>query len=285
MDTKVYQDPTLFWSEVSPSLLKEEAKNSLILGLSKLFTSNPASYVFQAALFDGAELRGAVVVCRHNLNQNLLPSPTPSIEYAGKLFAILPSRVTGIVGETSTVGVYSTLFEKQGHRTKPLMTQGIYRCREVIWPKRTEAFQFRRAEESDLDLITQWVEEFQREAIPHETPINVRTVALDKIRHGMIFMLLKSYKPLAMAAWSRDLGTSCTVNLVYTPKPERKNGYGSMVTAYLTQHLLTSGKRETNLYTDMSNPTSNKIYQSIGYKFVSDSIHLEIVGRDLKTAP
>lgn len=31
------------------------------------------------------------------------------------------------------------------------------------------------------------------------------------------------------------------------------------------------------LYTDMLNPTSNKIYQEIGYKHIADSIHISFV--------
>ena len=34
------------------------------------------------------------------------------------------------------------------------------------------------------------------------------------------------------------------------------------------------------LYTDMMNPTSNKIYQEIGYQKIADSIHIEFVLED-----
>jgi predicted GNAT family acetyltransferase len=34
------------------------------------------------------------------------------------------------------------------------------------------------------------------------------------------------------------------------------------------------------LYTDMLNPTSNKIYQEIGYRKIADSIHIEFVEKE-----
>lgn len=70
---------------------------------------------------------------------------------------------------------------------------------------------------------------------------------------------------VSMSCGSRDIGTPASVNLVFTPKNLRKNGYANLATAQLTQHLLDIGKSETNLYTDIGNPRSNKIYQDIGY--------------------
>lgn len=67
----------------------------------------------------------------------------------------------------------------------------------------------------------------------------------------MVYVIEKNRELLSMVVGSRDVGTSCSVNLVFTPKHLRKNGYASLVTAELTKQLLNSGKRETNLYTDM----------------------------------
>ncbi len=93
----------------------------------------------------------------------------------------------------------------------------------------------------------------------------------------MIYVIEANGELVSMAAWGRDIETSCSVNLVFTPQPLRKKGLASLVTAKLTQHLLDHGKKETNLYTDMSNSTSNKIYMSIGYEFVCDSVHFGVI--------
>ena len=45
----------------------------------------------------------------------------------------------------------------------------------------------------------------------------------------------------------------------------------SAVTAHATKHCLARGLDYCFLYTDLSNPTSNKIYVNIGYEFVCDS--------------
>ena len=58
---------------------------------------------------------------------------------------------------------------------------------------------------------------------------------------------------------------------MYTPPELRGRGYASAVTAELSAELLAEGRSYCFLYTDLANPTSNRIYQTIGYEFVCDS--------------
>ena len=62
---------------------------------------------------------------------------------------------------------------------------------------------------------------------------------------------------------------------VYTPPEHRANGYGSAVTAAVSQHVMNAGATSVVLFTDLANPTSNSIYQKIGYRPVYDSTELE----------
>jgi predicted GNAT family acetyltransferase len=58
---------------------------------------------------------------------------------------------------------------------------------------------------------------------------------------------------------------------VYTPPPQRGRGYGSAVTALATRSILEEGAVPV-LFTDLANPTSNKIYQALGYQAVEDRV-------------
>ena len=55
------------------------------------------------------------------------------------------------------------------------------------------------------------------------------------------------------------------INFVYTPPEKRGKGYASAVVADLSQQILDSGKEFSALFTNLANPTSNNIYQKIGY--------------------
>jgi predicted GNAT family acetyltransferase len=56
---------------------------------------------------------------------------------------------------------------------------------------------------------------------------------------------------------------------VYTPPGERGHGYAGALTAWVTRQILDRGSAAC-LYTDLANPTSNKIYAAIGYEPVAD---------------
>jgi hypothetical protein len=60
------------------------------------------------------------------------------------------------------------------------------------------------------------------------------------------------------------------ISLVYTPPEFRGKGYASALVAALSQAMLDSGKGFCYLFTDQSNPVSNRIYQRIGYVPVCD---------------
>ena len=63
---------------------------------------------------------------------------------------------------------------------------------------------------------------------------------------------------------------------VYTPPEQRRKGYAGAAVAAVSRLLLDRGARVC-LYTDQANPTSNGVYQSIGYRPVDDQVNLEIV--------
>ena len=57
---------------------------------------------------------------------------------------------------------------------------------------------------------------------------------------------------------------------MYTPPPARGRGYASALVAEASQLQLDAGRRFCFLFTDLANPTSNHIYQAIGYEPVRD---------------
>src|SRR5207249_2972148 len=60
------------------------------------------------------------------------------------------------------------------------------------------------------------------------------------------------------------------VGPVYTPPADRGRGYASNLVARASQLQLDSGREFVFLFTDLANPTANKIYQAIGYEPVID---------------
>jgi len=57
---------------------------------------------------------------------------------------------------------------------------------------------------------------------------------------------------------------------VYTPAAFRARGYASSCVAAASRLQLEAGRQFCCLFTDLANPTSNHIYQDLGYESVRD---------------
>jgi predicted GNAT family acetyltransferase len=60
------------------------------------------------------------------------------------------------------------------------------------------------------------------------------------------------------------------VMAVYTPREHRARGYAGAATTAVTRAALDAGADDVVLFTDQSNPTSNALYQRLGYIPIED---------------
>ena len=63
---------------------------------------------------------------------------------------------------------------------------------------------------------------------------------------------------------------------VYTPPLHRRHGYAGILTAQLSQELINQGAK-VMLYTDAKNPTSNGVYQRIGFELIDENKRFRFV--------
>jgi hypothetical protein len=77
---------------------------------------------------------------------------------------------------------------------------------------------------------------------------------------------------MSLAGFSGPTPTGIRIGPVYTPPELRRRGYATTLVADLSAWLLERGHRACFLYTDLANPTSNRIYVEIGYERVCDAM-------------
>ena len=150
--------------------------------------------------------------------------------------------------------------------------QRIYALEAVIPPPPPPG-RFRRATSTDADVIAPWFHAFALEAMPHEAGERDATIALARARieRGIVYVWEQSDAPVSMAMLARPTPNGITITSVYTPPALRGNGFAAACVAALSQEALDSGKRFSCLYTDAQNPTSNALYEHIGYRQVCNS--------------
>jgi predicted GNAT family acetyltransferase len=173
-------------------------------------------------------------------------------------------RLPGAKGERSSVGEFCQAWGELTGTTAHLQrSTRMYRLAQLTPPPSVEGTA-RRAEEVDVGLVAKWLAAFLAETGGEEA-LDVTTVAGRRVAGGEIWLWTARAEPTAMSAVSAPAAGVARVGPVYTPPDSRRHGYGSAVTAHASQQALASGAEHVVLYTDLANPTSNAIYQAIGY--------------------
>jgi GNAT superfamily N-acetyltransferase len=121
------------------------------------------------------------------------------------------------------------------------------------------------------DVLVAWYEAFTAEI--DEPPHDVRPQVDDGIAYGGVFLwLLDGGEPVSVAGRTRLVAGQVRIAPVYTPPEHRGRGYAAGATAAATRDALDAGAREVLLYTDLANPTANRLYERLGYRGVEDRV-------------
>jgi predicted GNAT family acetyltransferase len=128
----------------------------------------------------------------------------------------------------------------------------------------------------DLDEAEHWVDAFTTEA--RVVVVNNRAAVEDSL--GRLWFWTVEGVPVSMAGHaslvSTPSGVVARVGPVYTPPSYRGRRFGSAVTAGVVEHLLPHVDT-VMLYTDAANPTSNAVYERLGFRHVADIVDLDVV--------
>jgi predicted GNAT family acetyltransferase len=152
------------------------------------------------------------------------------------------------------------------------MASRLYRLDTLSAPTGIDG-EARRASTADRHLLYEWYKAFGEEA---GVPIgNPRRDADRVASSGGCWLWLDGTGAVVSLATRRPVvAGSARVGPVYTPTQCRQRGYGSAVTAAASQDILDDGGVPV-LFADLANPTSNDIYQRLGYYPVEDRLQIE----------
>lgn len=90
-----------------------------------------------------------------------------------------------------------------------------------------------------------------------------------RLDHDRLFVW-DHHGPVSMVGTAPVVGAVAWVGPVYTPPAHRCRGYAGSAVAAVSRRALVAGARRCVLFTDLANPTSNKIYAELGYRRVTD---------------
>jgi GNAT superfamily N-acetyltransferase len=202
------------------------------------------------------------------LARTLLDRDEPVLGANGALPAVqvFCEEMATATGKRATVGQHTRLFEL-GRLKEPREVPGRLR------PARRE----------EQGLVTSWYDAFMADAdeqagrrpgsSPHESPTPDEMHR--RIDTGQIFVWEVDGVPLHVTAATQPAFGVSRIGPVYTPTEHRGHGYASRAVYEVSALLVERGVRAC-LFTDQANPTSNKIYEALGYERVVDMANLRV---------
>ena len=279
MNLTRFTTPADFQKRVEPFLAQREAENNLILGILSGLVRSPELYADAPYLALVEDDNGAVIVAALRTPPfNVVLSLIPDVSARERAIALLAEdlrqvygRLPGVTADADSGRAFASEWRRlTGELYRIAVAERIYQLDEVI-PVTGVPGSLRPATPDDRDILVAWLDAFQREAMPGSLETAERLVEglFTSTARRMYFW--EDGEPVAMVGSSGRTPHGVRIGPVYTPPAHRGKGYASACTAALSQLLLDEGNRYCFLYTDLSNPTSNKIYQAIGYRPVCDA--------------
>lgn len=269
-------DPVAFLEAAEPLLLRDEARHNLILGLAATLRDHPSLYPEHRLwlIHEDSETIGAAL---RTPPYNLILARPRDDRVLEALAGALEEELPGVVGALPEVETFAATWSAAIGATPRLrMTQGIYAL-ERVQPVSDVSGRMRPATKDDRPLLVDWWRAYAVEALHDNEPDEERIQ--QNIEHRLVsentgLVLWEDNGPACLASFGNSTPNGIRIGPVYTPPEQRRRGYASALVAQLSAQLLASGRRFCFLHTDMANPTSNAIYERIGYELVGQSAEI-----------
>jgi predicted GNAT family acetyltransferase len=179
-------------------------------------------------------------------------------------------RPSGVILPTEmSERVFQWFLERAGLSSEHDTGLRVFRLDKVTRP-RSVSGSMRVVQENDCPLVEEWIHRFNEDCHLVATREDARQAAERLISDRSLFLWEVDGRPVTMTGISGKTPHGIRVNAVYTPPELRGRGFASQLVADVSQAQLDAGNRYCFLFTDLANPTSNSIYQKLGYRPVGD---------------
>jgi GNAT superfamily N-acetyltransferase len=234
----------------------------------------PADSLLLTVWDDGMPVGAALQTPPYPLACNAIPVDTMSA-VATLLVAGRPD-LTGVRGGRSSAVAFADAWRANTGRETSISTEErLYRLGTLRAPVGLAGMP-RDAIDDDRGLLVDWVQRFFEDAFGqlHHDGGEEFVDNANQVGHRFILWDVDG-TPVSMAMLRVPAAGVSRIGPVFTPRDQRGHGYGSAVTAAASQLAHRSGTPDVVLFADLANPTSNAIYQRIGFEAVCDSVRID----------
>ncbi|MEV6107941.1 GNAT family N-acetyltransferase [Streptomyces sp. NPDC051940] len=240
----------------------------------KLRTLGEAAYGPGTTLFGRLERDGDVRATFYRLPGRGLSvtalTPEEADHLAGRLLD-LGHSLPYVTADEDTATAFAAAWRRRTGATPALRVRlHLYRLGTLTPPEPFPAGRGRVVGEQDHEHLMGWCREFAAD-VGEDVTIDASTWAGTRFAEkSYTYWETPDGAPVSMAGVNPLVGGQVRVDPVYTPAHLRGRGYAAAVTVEVSRAALAAGAREVVLYTNAANPTSNALYQRLGYVHLTD---------------
>ncbi len=278
-----FDDPHSYYDQAHHLWEAAETRNNLILGLSLRLKSDLHAYGDALPLMalvrdEPGEIRAsALMTPPFALVVQSEPLSKPALEVLAVSLIAKKFCLPGVNGIAEVSDCFAEIWqEKTGQAARRIVNTRAYELQQVL-PIDYPAGEMKIAEESDAQRAADMLNAMGEEVVLGPRKLYTAQSMLDIIRKRHVFFWVDGGEVVSITIATRPQIKGICVSGVFTPPALRRRGYARALVAEVTRELLSRDYAFTNLFTDLSNPTSNKIYQEVGYRQVCDYHQYEFV--------
>ena len=272
-----HHDAGAFLDRVGGFLVRHEAENNLLFGILGALRRDASISDGPPLLADVREGDDIVAVAIRTPPRNLVLS---ECDVPAAVDALVDDLVAdgdalpGALGPVEAIRQFAgrwTVATGQPHRRQ--FSERAFRLTRVIPPPPPPG-EMRLAVAADLRLLVDWLLAFTAEALPEEDndPVDAERAVSRWLYEGFkrAYLWEVDGRPVSWAGVGGRTPHGTRIGPVYTPPEHRRRGFAGALVAAASQAQLDEGLEFCFLFTDLANPTSNHVYQEIGYQPVTD---------------
>ena len=197
--------------------------------------------------------------------------PTEAAQLLGR--ALASYELPGAFGDVDTVSAFA---EAAGRSHVVRIREIQYVLQDIVPPPRTQGNP-RIYADSDSDLYVRWEADFAAEAGVTRSADALGSLRARIDTGGGLWLWEVGGRPVSMCGRTGVVAGVPRIGPVWTPVEHRRRGYAAALTAHVCQRAFESGADACTLFADAANPTSNGIYERIGFRAVAETVEAAFV--------
>ncbi len=234
----------------------------------RMIDSTPGHYW---CLTDDGLVAGYAWLSPETYKAGVIPMERRLVEALADCVSVQVPDLSGIIGEAATAAAFAGRWTEQlGGGAEPDEGQRLYQL-DGRQPRPMASGRADSARAEEVDTIVEMLLAFQDEVGGGGGgPPDLTAMVARRVADGRMYVWRDDDAVVGFAGSSEPQAGAVRVGPVYTRPDRRRAGYGAALTAAVGERALDAGAEVVLLYTQLSNPGSNRIYRRLGYRAVSE---------------